>query len=249
MSCGIYKITNLINQKSYIGQSKNIEERWKNHKSDSKSPEKSHYPLYRAFNKQGIENFKWEILEECPIEKLDEKEIYQIALYNTYEKGYNQTAGGRGTNNAVVKLTLEEVNHIYDLLLNYPEISQNEIAIVQNVGIDTISEINQGKTRINPNLHYPLRSNRYKENYCIDCHKPIYRGSTRCVECFNKAQRTVERPSREELKKLIRSTPFVQIGSQYGVSDKAIGKWCKKYNLPSTKKEIKQQTDEEWEKI
>lgn len=51
------------------------------------------------------------------------------------------------------------------------------------------------------------------------------------------------------MKDLIRTTPFTQIGNQFGVTDNSIRKWCKNYNLPTTKKEIKVYTDEEWELI
>ena len=55
--------------------------------------------------------------------------------------------------------------------------------------------------------------------------------------------------TREELKNLIRTTPFLQIGKQFNVSDKAITKWCKKFNLPYRKKDINIISDEEWKKI
>jgi uncharacterized protein YjcR len=55
--------------------------------------------------------------------------------------------------------------------------------------------------------------------------------------------------TRNELKKLIRNTPFTKIGELYGVSDNTIRKWCEKYNLPKRSTEIKQITDIEWEKI
>lgn len=55
--------------------------------------------------------------------------------------------------------------------------------------------------------------------------------------------------TREELKNLIRTTPFTRIGEQYNVSDNAVRKWCDKYNLPRKVSEIKQYSDEEWEKI
>ena len=55
--------------------------------------------------------------------------------------------------------------------------------------------------------------------------------------------------TRDELKNLIRNTPFTKIGELYGVSDNAIRKWCEKYNLPKRSTEIKQITDIEWEKI
>ena len=54
---------------------------------------------------------------------------------------------------------------------------------------------------------------------------------------------------REKLKQLIRTTPFLKIGKQLGVSDNAIRKWCDKYKLPRRVSEIKKYTDEEWEEI
>ena len=59
MSTGIYKITNLLNGKCYIGQSINIQKRWTNHKTSYKNPNKDcyNYPLYKAFRKYGLENF------------------------------------------------------------------------------------------------------------------------------------------------------------------------------------------------
>lgn len=57
------------------------------------------------------------------------------------------------------------------------------------------------------------------------------------------------RPSREELKEMIRTESFCGIGAKFGVSDKAITKWCKNYGLPNTKREIKTYSDEDWELI
>lgn len=61
--------------------------------------------------------------------------------------------------------------------------------------------------------------------------------------------RKVERPNRKELKKLIRTKSFLEIGRMFNVSDNAIRKWCDAEKLPRKKTEIKQYTDEEWEKI
>lgn len=55
--------------------------------------------------------------------------------------------------------------------------------------------------------------------------------------------------SRSDLKDLIRTTPFVQIGKQVGVTDNTVRKWCDKYKLPRKVSEIKKYTDEEWEEI
>lgn len=93
---GIYKITNLINNKIYIGQSVNIKTRWGNHVRASKDKNNRcyNYPLYCAFRRYGIENFDFEILEEVMPDNLDEKEIYYIGKYDSYRNGYNQTSGG-----------------------------------------------------------------------------------------------------------------------------------------------------------
>lgn len=95
---GVYKITNSINGKVYIGQSINIEERWRDHRADYL---RSDVILYRAMRKYGLENFSFEVLEECSIEELDEKEIFYINEYNSYicspnSQGYNMTLGGGG---------------------------------------------------------------------------------------------------------------------------------------------------------
>ena len=86
-------------------------------------------------------------------------------------------------------------------------------------------------------------------HYCRNCGKQITRKATYCPECARLAQRRVERPSREELKNLIRSIPFTQIAGLYHVSDNTIRKWCDAYGLPRKVMEIKQYSDQEWEKI
>ena len=88
-----------------------------------------------------------------------------------------------------------------------------------------------------------------KNNVCCDCGQPISPLAIRCVKCEHKKQQVVERPNREELKKLIRTQTFISIGSQYGVSDNAVRKWCQSENLPFKSSEIKKISDEEWQKI
>lgn len=64
--------------------------------------------LSKAFRKYGLDNFTFEILEECDIDLLDEREIYYITLYDTYFNGYNETTGGNGGNmNAYQKISKE----------------------------------------------------------------------------------------------------------------------------------------------
>lgn len=90
---------------------------------------------------------------------------------------------------------------------------------------------------------------RAKKFFCAVCGKEKSRHGMLCTNCSKESSRVAQRPSREELKTLIRNKTFLQIGFEYNVSNKAICKWCKIMNLPSTKKEIKSFSDEEWAKI
>ena len=99
----IYKSTNKINKKSYIGQTSNIEKRKIQHKSISKS--KKNLPFYNAIRKHGWRNFKWKVLCECENkEELDEMEFHYIKQYNSiHPNGYNMTKGGEGILNPSLK--------------------------------------------------------------------------------------------------------------------------------------------------
>jgi group I intron endonuclease len=91
---GIYKITNQLNSMVYIGQAVDIATRWKNHaKCGLGIDTPANNKLYKAMIEDGIWNFSWELLEECPKEVLNEKEKYYIGLYDSYAFGYNSNAG------------------------------------------------------------------------------------------------------------------------------------------------------------
>lgn len=99
----IYKITNLINGKVYIGKTQfSIEERWIEHIHDSQRERCEKRPLYDAFNKYGIENFQIEEIEtNISDELINEKEQFYINQYRSYIgfkdcNGYNATLGGDG---------------------------------------------------------------------------------------------------------------------------------------------------------
>lgn len=104
---GIYKITNKVNNKCYIGQSVHIETRFEEHKRcmDNK-------PLYKAFKKYGIENFDFEVVEECIAEQLNDKEIFYIKHFksSTDEWGYNLTFGGNSNIGGFSKQTREKIS-------------------------------------------------------------------------------------------------------------------------------------------
>lgn len=93
----IYKITNKVNNKIYIGKTlTSIENRFQEHIRESRKERTENRPLYRAIRKYGKENFVIELIESCPIEILSEREIYWIDYFSSYKEGYNATLGGDG---------------------------------------------------------------------------------------------------------------------------------------------------------
>src|SRR5208337_1564004 len=92
----VYKITNSINNKAYVGQSQQtLEERWTKHKYDAKRNVYNHF--YKAIRKYGTDCWKLEVLEEIEdISNLNEAEMKWIEHYDTFnrDKGYNSTNGG-----------------------------------------------------------------------------------------------------------------------------------------------------------
>lgn len=83
-------------------------------------------------------------------------------------------------------------------------------------------------------------------NKCDKCGKSISPGRNLCVDCYHASTRKIERPTREELKNLIRTEPFTKIGKMYNVTDNAIRKWCDSYSLPRKKGDIQKYNEEEW---
>ena len=89
---GIYKITNKLNGKVYIGQSVDIDTRWRQHINA-----KDDMLIHKSIQKYGAENFSFEVLLECPAEMLNDWERDMIALYDCISpNGYNLTEGGGG---------------------------------------------------------------------------------------------------------------------------------------------------------
>ena len=94
--CGIYKITDTLTEQCYIGQSVNISDRWKQHCKCGLGIEASATnKLYNAMQKDGVWNFTFELLEQCPKELLNEKESFWIEMYQSNTFGYNITKGNK----------------------------------------------------------------------------------------------------------------------------------------------------------
>lgn len=249
---GIYKITNIINNKVYIGQSIDIKKRWERHKIVAFNDAYPQYNclIYKAFRKYGLNNFTFEVLEECAEEDLNRLENLYIDQYNSCnrQKGYNMICADAVQ--GFEKLSDSEVEQICQLL-KQTSVSQVNIAKEFNISQAHISSINLGRYRVIEGYTYPIRPKK-KEHFCTDCGTEICKGSTRCVSCARK-QNIIplkDMPiTREELKSLIRTTSFLEIGRMFNKTDNAIRKWCDKFNLPRRKKDIENYSDEEWENI
>lgn len=109
----IYKITNDINDKVYVGKTeRTIQERFKEHCRDACRPRCEKRPLYSAMQKYGVEHFAIHLLEETdnPVER----EQYWIEELGTYNYGYNATRGGDGS----IYLNHDEIVSVYQQLQN-----------------------------------------------------------------------------------------------------------------------------------
>ena len=300
--CGIYKITNLKNGKSYIGQSIDIYNRWHEHKYADNKPSIIHL----AIRKYGFDNFLFEIIEKCSKEELDEKEIYWINYYDTFNNGYNLTIGGKGHayHNYEFILNLWKEGHnckniallipchvdTVTKALHYFGITEEEIRsrsnyfknrpvvaidIASNKSLKVFSSIRQASLFLSNSLsginngyrnidnHYRwlgyyweyLNEKNYPTQELSDDdflnyqQEKLFIRSKENRKHLSNTNRKVIRCSREELKNLIRTTPFTTIGTVFGVTDNAIRKWCDYYNLPRRVKDIKAISDEDWNNI
>ena len=237
---GIYSITNVINGKRYIGQSTNIKKRWQKHINDSKNEKASayNYPICKALRKYGVDNFDFSILENCSICSLDEREIYWIDSYNSIEDGYNQTIGGQ--NPVAQKLKKAVLEKVIDDLKN-TMLPMTEIAKKYNVSLEMISGINTGR-QWKQDRDYPIRKHAIvvaEKVYCKICGSEVTgKKYNYCRKCYFK-EMGKNVPQKEVLLADLLVLPMTKIGEKYGESDKAVVKWCKKYDLPYKYHDIK----------
>jgi len=132
---GIYKITNKLDGKVYIGQSNDIERRWYFYKNP---PSNLNYNslIISAILKYGVDNFSFEVVEECSVDELNERERFWISHFESFGKGYNLTTGGDhnvGSANPRALVTEEDVIFLRTLYASkvketIPEIYQKYFA-------------------------------------------------------------------------------------------------------------------------
>lgn len=115
---GIYRIRNIINNKCYYGSAKNIKKRWKRHINDLNNNKHHSIILQRSWNKYGIDNFIFEIVEICDVNLLLETEQKYLDLNPEYNIGKKASGGDNLSNNPnrdeiIKKMTLS-VNNMYE---------------------------------------------------------------------------------------------------------------------------------------
>lgn len=245
MACGIYKITNLINGNSYIGQSVDIKRRWRNEKAVAFNEDSPSYNtvLSKAFRRycsinQGkvdFSNFSFEILEECLVSDLSKQEQYYIAKYDTYNNGYNMTEGGDTPHTQV--LTKQQVLQIVECLQTDLEKNSEQIGKDFNVSGRMIRSINNGSCHRFDFLDYPIRqkyvSHPRNTKLRDSLTNPIKTASTLPKKPKSKC------PSYDILFKQLYDTSFTAVGKLYGVSATMVQKWLKQTEAPTNIKEFK----------
>lgn len=143
---GIYCITNTLNGKRYVGQSIDIEIRWKHHRVDCLNPNASSYKtyFYQALRKYGADNFSFGVIEECAEDELDDREIYWIQTLksNNRELGYNTTDGGDG-----VRGYWDKAVYQYDKKGNFIAEYKSASEAIRQTGIKTVISCCNGITK------------------------------------------------------------------------------------------------------
>jgi len=155
----IYKITNKINGKIYIGQSNNCLKRFQQHKNT-----KYQYTslISRAIKKYGVENFTFEIIEH-DVTNYNEREMYWIQYFNSLKpNGYNILPGGNVPpvhKGVLSHKTTHSINQVemVKYLLKSTELSPSEIGEITGYDKSAVERINAGKIWNDPEQIYPIR--------------------------------------------------------------------------------------------
>ena len=187
----IYKITNLINGKIYIGQTVHPNKRWIEHKYKARN-ELDNYPIHLAIKKYGEENFSFEVLEET--ENYDEREKELIKQYNSLcPNGYNVAIGGNslvmyGENHPRNTISNENVLNIIKELQDN-KLTDRAIAQKYNTTDKIVADINHGITHVQSNIKYPIRIKKGKQKLTqeqvIEIKKLLEEGTKTYIDIAN----------------------------------------------------------------
>ena len=148
----IYLISNDVNSKLYVGQTiQTLNKRFNGHCCYSKSDRSVNMYIKRAIHKYGKDKFHITLIEECPINLLNDREKYWIDFYDSYNNGYNLTKGGQDSNYFNLH-KLEDTIDIQKFTEYIIEFRPLAIEVAAHFGISKCSVYNLIKRLNNPNL-------------------------------------------------------------------------------------------------
>ena len=148
----IYLISNDINNKVYVGQTiQTLNKRFNGHCCYSKSDRSVNMYIKRAIHKYGKDKFHITLIEECPINLLNDREKYWIDFYDSYNNGYNLTKGGQDSNYFNLH-RLEDTIDIKKFTEYIIEFRPLAVEVASHFGISKCSVYNLIKRLDNPNL-------------------------------------------------------------------------------------------------
>ena len=138
--CGIYKITNIENNKAYIGCSSNINRRWNVHKTRylDKTNKEYNKELYIDMRQYGLDKFKIEVLEECEEEELFQRESFYIAKHNTIAYGYNGYGLEKHHNAKLTIIEVEDIRTRYNNLESKKDVYDDYSHIINKQGFHKV---------------------------------------------------------------------------------------------------------------
>lgn len=152
---GIYMFTNKCTGKSYIGQSVDIDRRYKEH--HFRKDENTYF--HDDLKYYGFHNFDFCVLEECSISELNEREEHYIKEFNTvFPHGYNMTLGGTSPHTNRLN-SVKDVDAIISYL-RADRLTNGEIGKLFGISDQMVSNINRGKCWKRDDLSYPIRDGR-----------------------------------------------------------------------------------------
>lgn len=214
----IYCYTNQINNKKYIGQTINPEQRKKAHKSDAFNPNSPDYNsvFHAAVRKYGWENFKYEILLECDNSLLNEAEIFYIKLHKSLigEHGYNVAAGGAKGSYAMSEEAKEKLRWVHGKLTKD-----------QVINLRLAYAAGESPTKIYKELYADQMH--YNSFLNIWCGKRYASVMPEVINTGRHTKLTEEQVYMIKRERLEKKTSYQKLGEKYGVTRGAIESICK----------------------